>query len=564
MSIFNALVHKKGANQAVQDSGFFFFTGSNVLEVELRKSVEIMLGASQIRADFICEFPARALWISKRFQNTDTVDFSHCEALEYYLKAVDTNSISIVYASENLVSPSSFMGHSFLKLNSGQGREHAVSYFTDVDTINIPKLLFDSIVTGKQGHFVVSPYLESKRFYGQVEARNIYEYHLNLSDFEVKLLTLHLWELKERRIDYYFHSHNCATITLDILGIIEPNIIQSHTAWLTPLDVVKIVNNSQFVSHSTITPSLNWQLRTYGLQLSNMQKKTYFQQLIKGNLQKLEHTKKDELFVSRYLAALNRYLLKELKISKIVWQKNQAYIDDSFYENKGLEIDVGSFKNPLNRLGDSQASFSFHANSTQSYLLVNAIPASHLVSDDNRHAFSESSLELISPTVIITKDEVKLDEFTLYGISQYIPYDPIIGGVSGYFSLAYSGFDSSRFTTESKALAVGGLGVSMQPMPAFQYYGTIGTAVVTDIKRAWFETKLEAGLIAYLKGNNKLNLSAMWRFNKNNLHQSNMEIEFQNTYSIDAVQAILFGAKYTNWSQAKSKVSLFTGYKIYF
>nr|WP_238937552.1 DUF4105 domain-containing protein [Pseudoalteromonas sp. S16_S37] len=400
----------------------------------------------------------------------------------------------MVYASENLVSPSSFMGHSFLKLNGKHGREHAVSYFTDVDSINVPKLLFESIVTGKSGHFVVSPYSESEQFYGKIESRNIYEYHLGLSEYEVKLITLHLWELKNRRIDYFFHTHNCATITLDILGVVEPKMIQSQSAWLTPLDVVKVVNQSRLVSNSTITPSLNWQLRAYGKNLSGDKKQQFSQWLISGNVPRLDGTGADKLLTGKYLLALNQYLFDQKSITQVLWQNNQAKINTLVDKLSSLEIDVSNFKNPLNRLGDSQMSFSLFTNNQEQYLSVKAIPASHLSSDDNRHAFSESSLQLISPKIILSDDSVKLDEFTLYGISQYIPYEPVVNGLSGYFTMAYSGFDTNRFKNENEVFVDGGIGLSFQPMAALQYYGTIGIAFVTDTKKSWIESKLEAGL----------------------------------------------------------------------
>ncbi|NOU51151.1 DUF4105 domain-containing protein [Pseudoalteromonas sp. JBTF-M23] len=564
LAVFRALLHKKESTIAVQDETFFAFSRRDNVEVELRSSLKVMLDDKKEKDAFVCTFPARALWISKHYSEVGQVSFDHCDDLKHYLKSVNTDSISLVYASENLVSPSSFMGHSFLKLNSKSGREHAVSYFTDVDSINVPKLLFESIVTGKQGHFVVSPYSESEQFYGKVESRNIYEYHLGLSEYEVKLITLHLWELKNRRIDYFFHTHNCATITLDILGIIEPNMIQSQSSWLTPLDVVKVVNQSRLVSRSTITPSLNWQLRAYGKNLSSGKKRQFNRQLISGQVPRLNGTEADMLLTGQYLLALNQYLFDQKKITKELWQLNNRKISNLIDSVSSLEIDVGNFKNPLNRLGDSQLSFSLFMNNQSPYLSIKAIPASHLVSDDNRHAFSESSLQLISPKIIISDDKVKLDEFTLYGISQYIPYEPAVNGLSGYFSMAYSGFNAHSFKNESKIFVDGGIGFSFQPMAALQYYGTLGGALVTDARKLWLESKLEAGLFAYLRGNNKLNLSVKWVFNENNQHQGSVKIELGNTFTIDADQAMLFGVNYSDWHEPTSNLTLFVGYKLYF
>ncbi|WP_459782668.1 lipoprotein N-acyltransferase Lnb domain-containing protein, partial [Photobacterium sp. R1] len=83
---------------------------------------------------------------------------------------MSAKTISLAYASENLMSPSSFMGHTFIKLSENETDPgHAVSFFTEVDGFNLPKIMFDSLVVGKEGYFIVSPYQESLNFYKDIE-----------------------------------------------------------------------------------------------------------------------------------------------------------------------------------------------------------------------------------------------------------------------------------------------------------------------------------------------------------------------------------------------------------
>ncbi|TMP79271.1 hypothetical protein CWB73_14240 [Pseudoalteromonas phenolica] len=561
---YKALLHIKNATPAVQDSNFFVSTGVQDIKTELNATIDILSVETPKKAAFICKFPARSLWINKRFLNSDKLNFDHCEDLSKYINAVEVNSISLVYASENLVSPSSFMGHAFLKLNGEQGQQHAVSYFTEVDTINIPKLLFESIVTGKPGFFVVSPFSESAQFYREVEARNLYEYHLDLNEFESKLITLHLWELNNQRIDYYFHTHNCATITLDILGIVEPQLIQSPKSWVTPLDVVKVVNKSNRVKQASIKPSLNWQLRAFSYDLPSSSKLLLQNKLSEETIVELDASWLKNPIYIQYLTALNRYLFEDGTIDESRWHKNNTYIQSFRVNTSSSAIDVEHFKNPISRLNDSQLAITLKLNNENSHLSFKALPASHLLSDDNRHAFSESSLELLSPTLIISENAIKLDELVLYGISQYIPHDPIVSGLSGYFTMGYSGFDTFRFKNENDVYLDAAIGLSFQPHVSLQYYGTVGPKLAFNGKDIWLESKAEAGVFAYLKGNNKLSLKGAWQFNKSNLNKHSLSMELENVHTLNSEQAIIIGARYHNWHDVKKTSSLYLGFKSYF
>ncbi len=502
IAVFNALLHQKGTVNNVQHPQF----SSLNQQEQIRKILSTLSNTGSTRDNYICNFPARSFWLSQRFKLQQPLSFEHCANLQQYLNSVRAESISLIYASENLTSPSSFMGHSYLKVNGKKNAEHAVSYFTEVDSINIPKLMFDAIIIGKEGYFIVSPYAESEQYYSDIESRNIYEYHLALTEFEVKFITLHLWELKDKQIDYFFHTHNCATLTLDILGIAKPQIIQSNSTWLSPLDVIKIVNKNGLVQQTTVKPSINWQLRAYGTGLSQPEKKQFLAAFNTGDWRAFSDIKNQPALHYFYASALNDYYLSVDNITDNEWTIKQKLIDAALSPKQAVSLDVSQFKNPLRRSSDKQLAVQLVTDSEEQYLLFNMLPASHLLSDDNRHAFSESSLKLLSPEVMLSKEKLKLKQLDLYAISQYIPYDSVVGGISGYFSLGYSGFDTFNFSSENRFFANAGLGLSYQTQSSFQWYSTLGVESSIGNGNIWLTPSIDLGLFAYLKGNNKLRL----------------------------------------------------------
>ena len=67
-----------------------------------------------------CRFPARYIFLKshlkeKKLQNVE-VSFKECKGFNTYLKKAPARDIQLVYAAQNILSSTSMMGHSFLKL----------------------------------------------------------------------------------------------------------------------------------------------------------------------------------------------------------------------------------------------------------------------------------------------------------------------------------------------------------------------------------------------------------------------------------------------------------------
>lgn len=207
----------------------------------------------------ICKYPARYYWLSKKSElNLERFDLQRCKEFATYIKNTNPYNISLVFVSEDVSNPTSMMGHVFLKLDGinyqGSNVENAISFFTIIDTLNLPYLALESTLLGMKGYFVLKPYKKQIAQYTQNKERNIWEYSLNLNPEEIRLLTYHFWELKDIDITYYFTGYNCATIVDDMLNIVsQTSMNDSFNLWVTPKDVIKKAFTQNLIKETNVS-----------------------------------------------------------------------------------------------------------------------------------------------------------------------------------------------------------------------------------------------------------------------------------------------------------------------
>ena len=196
-----------------------------------------------------CKYPARVRMLGRfgylDYQST----FSHCDELQEYLSKVPVDSFHYVFASENLHSVTSMMGHGFLVAKGYDSdyvlRRHTFSFFAEFETQNPLILFFQAMVSGMPGRFMVRPYASDLSRYTQTERREVWDYELALSDEEVEHLKLALWELRDVEPTYFFHSFNCATLTLYAIGIVDQELPKYDILFTSPLDIAKALYDEE-------------------------------------------------------------------------------------------------------------------------------------------------------------------------------------------------------------------------------------------------------------------------------------------------------------------------------
>lgn len=404
--------------------------------------------------DLICHFPARALWLQQTL-SLPPVDFSNCTELNRFMEKAPMEKVSVVFASENLTSPTSMMGHIFLKIEGlnqkGEHLEHAISFFTNVQNVSFPELAFKSLITGMKGYYALSPYSGQKNAYLYNEQRNIWEYELPLSQEQKTLLQYHLYELKPIAFTYLFHAFNCATLIDNIIALPYPQIKDDRGFWVTPLDVVRSMKKYDLIADTHVYPASKWMIKSLqesydfdDKSLSLMKKQDYHE------LAKAYRTSESQFLNMTLARSYNNYLFEEEAIPYQAWSSSEAFLKDKKQAAMSeSELDLSKFKKPADTIQDSQLITGYMRRKNKNLFCLGLLPASHGLEDDTSQYNNESELKLGEVIFSYNSSDkhFRVDQVTAYSAASFNPNNALTGGLSGKFNIGYGPrpFDHSYY-----------------------------------------------------------------------------------------------------------------------
>lgn len=455
----------------------FYYDSENDSNEELKKTIAALAQDEEQR----CRFPARSLWITKRL-NLKKQSFEHCKLLQEFLAKAPTQKVSVVFASENITQASTIMGHILLKIE-GQNHNninvsHAISFYTELTDANLPRLVFQTLVTGKKGHYTLSPFEPIKNNYLYSEQRNLWEFQLNLPLFQQELFAFHLFELKNIDFKYFFHTFNCSTMIQDLLAVVFPEVQKSRSLWVTPLDVIRAIDHNKYIKARKVLPASKWKIRALQRALENAKKKSQVAKYLSLELTKSQSSLDYE----------------EGKLDEEKWRNIESRINNDLKElNHQFSLDVSTYKTPSKTPPDSQLSLSYlSANKSNRYILE-YIPASHEIVDDNSQYTNESQLKIFSPSFSWDQQRKKiaLESFTLYSASSFQPSDNVLAVWSGRMELSYSHELNQDFQTEKGTSALASLGKTFRIHNDIDFFSLLGSGYKDSLDR--FFINLEIG-----------------------------------------------------------------------
>ena len=397
---------------------------------------------------YLCRYPARFYWLSKK-QNLN-LNFDHCRELNDFINRAPLDRAFILFASENINSPTSMMGHIYLDIEgksaSGIHKKHSISFFINTENDLLFKLIFQTLISGKKGHYALSPSFILENNYLKQEKRNLWKYELRLTEFQKKLLHYHLYELKNIELIYYFNRFNCATLIDRILRVIYPDKINDSYTWISPLEVVRNINEFNLIKSQTVKLSQAWKIKAIN-QEKLVSKKTVG--LIKKKSFKKIQIREDKNinFLNYQLAkSYSLYLYNDKNIQKNDFENldnDLEHLRNSFPDNTYLSLH--NYKNPMRT-----NSFSFYAlgYNSRNQLLLEYMPLSHSLSDDQSQYLSSSELKILDTSLRLQSNSLDINYLTLYSSTYLIPHDPLISSLSTHFSLQISDEITSNYIFE--------------------------------------------------------------------------------------------------------------------
>ncbi len=500
--VWLALLHVDDDKTHIEDARFLLSIPQFSSEKELVLTIQQLF--DEHTGTFTrCRFPARDAWLRSQLK-LSVASYEHCIEFKEFLAKAPAETISLVYASENIAQASSMMGHILLKLsgqnNQGHQVEHAVTFYTEVKGINVPKIMYDSLIVGKKGYFALSPFSEKRDYYARKEQRNVWIYDLALTEDSRQLIHWHLWELHQTQLRYFFHSYNCATFTQFILAITGHTTLHQTAGWSTPLDVVKRVKQAELVQQTRMYPSSRSRVRILSAHQSIQWKRRVVQAINQQNLTLLPQAKNEsEQFVSlKTSQAYTDYLNETGKLSGASSQTLSKQISEQMSElSQSYQIDLSDYKNPLLAPNDSQWYGGWVHFGDDDYLRLAILPAAHRVDDDNRQSMSENELRLGDLAVLINpkKQTIQLEQFQLYAMASYVPFDVLTGGISGRFNIGYGALYDANLTRLKATQISGAVGVNIQAQPDIHLYGLVNMGFAFGNNRLYQYVAPEIGMI---------------------------------------------------------------------
>jgi hypothetical protein len=507
--VWLSLLHADGTKSHIPDPDFLFTVADFSPEKELKASINILL-ADDVDPDVACRFPARILWLRKKLGVEDN-EFAYCDGITEFFDKAPADRISLVYASENLTQPSSMMGHLFMKIEgddaAGEHVEHAISYFTELNGINVPMIIIDSLIVGKDGFFTLSPYEEKLEYYLKREQRNVWEYQLNFSEDQRELVQLHIWELKQVRMTYLFNSYNCATLINTLISVAEPDVFLKDELWMTPVDVVKVVSQANLVARTSVIPSSKWRVRMLAESMDNANVVAAVDRVngrsgYPGGQPSNGGSSLDtveDAFLKLELASSYADFKKDTgELAYDEWASVSHDLDQEKAQlSEELYIDLSDYKTPTKTPPDSQVYAGLVYWNDINYLMLGFLPTSHDLNDDNSQFFGESELRLSDISVLVSLEDadVSLNEWQLYSMSSYVPYDGLTGGISGRFRFGLEQHLNEVLESHLAGNISGGIGYAYQPFRRVVLGALMGAGLGYSDKKTYVYGDPEVKLI---------------------------------------------------------------------
>ncbi|HRX70150.1 MAG: DUF4105 domain-containing protein [Candidatus Competibacteraceae bacterium] len=237
------------------DARFFLApTGKNDPQAELAATLRAFFITKPVGADpqpAQCAFIARYRWLRTELDVDDQrLPPQTCVRFQHWLRELNAESVTLVFASAYLNNPASLFGHTLLRLNQrGQTDRtrllaYTISYAADDSGSHSLMYAINGITGGFRGQFDIQPYYQMVRIYSDLESRDIWEYRLNLSPLQLQRMLEHVWELRGIEFDYYFLRENCAWQLLTLLEAADPNLQFSDqfTLWTLPADTLRLLD----------------------------------------------------------------------------------------------------------------------------------------------------------------------------------------------------------------------------------------------------------------------------------------------------------------------------------
>lgn len=276
-----ALVHYRpalfgGVKSTIDSPNFFLASdGKTNPAAELQATIDLFNGSDTTQK---CLFPARYLFLKKN--GIVKTPFPACPEYDSFKTDLKPQGITLLYTDAYMNNPASLFGHTLMRIDVPEGKTQLVAHGMNYGAVIPPDtngVLFAilGLTGGYWGSFTVKPYYNVINMYNNIENRDIWEFHLNLTRQEIDFFVAHLWEVGQTQTRYFFFSENCSYLLMEILDAVRPDLklADDFPAHAIPLDTLKaVMKRTNLIDSVNYRPSRQKRIESAYRRLSEAQR----------------------------------------------------------------------------------------------------------------------------------------------------------------------------------------------------------------------------------------------------------------------------------------------------
>jgi hypothetical protein len=388
-----------------------------------------------------------------------------CPHLDNTLRTIQPKSASLIFSTGHMNAPASMFGHTFLRIDGAYESPllaYAVNYAATVDrSDNGIEYAFKGLFGYYPGYFSILPYYAKVREYAGMEQRDLWEYRTNLSEAEVRRMTLHVLEMEGIFSDYYFLDENCSYDLLFLLEAARPEVVltdRTRGFFVTPVDTLRAVLAAGMIDNVAFRPSEQRKIRRKAEE-AGPRDVALARELALGEAQPAAVTGSalpaaDQARTLDLASDYAQYLYRKREMSKEVYQPRYLSILSARSEVGGPPAASAPTAAPAPPEAGhlvSRASLAAGARDGRPFLQAAYRPAYHSL-EDPAEGFSEGSQIVFSDLAVrwYPRDqEVRLQRWDLIDIVSLAPRDELFRPVSWKVQ---TGFATREFPGNVEAL----------------------------------------------------------------------------------------------------------------
>jgi len=488
------------SRRALNEARFFFHPeGARRPDLELDATLTAFeLPDTQLALANRCRFPARHLFLAE--QGLVSPERGVCKELDAWRKTIGDFQLTLIFPEAFLGNPASMFGHTLLRLDPIATRtdgkadsllswalDYSASAEGDVGAI----YMIRGLIGGYRGKFSLARYYERIKVYSDWQDRDIWEYPLDMAREDRERMLLHVWELREVTLPYYFFTQNCSEKILELLEVGWSRLERAggFPPAITPVDTLRAMAAlGDIVGKPVLRPSPATRLQNAMSRLSS-DGADRVEALAEGRLAvdnptlaDLDDPSRGKLFELAYDLLRHRYLSGKATEADSRGRSRALLLARSRIKTE-VEADPAPLSTrdripPDRGHGTARVELAGGVQDRDGFIELHLQPAYHTRIDAPGGFAEGGEIKALDTTIRVfpKNGRIRLHEFVLLDVSTASPWRRPFRPLGWRFDLGlrtrlFSRRNDNGLEPEPVFRVQGGVGAAVAPLPGLHLYG---------------------------------------------------------------------------------------------